>query len=82
MGLKNDLDQVLDLVDDFDWTLNEQCFEFNECDQLLPFVAAGKAVFGVEYVLNPTTFCPQANGMNFYWLKKNIALDAGRISCR
>jgi len=32
----------------FDWALNEQCFEFDECDLLDPFVAAGKAVFGVE----------------------------------
>ena len=82
VGLKNDLDQVPDLVDHFDWALNEQCFEYEECDLLLPFVAAGKAVFGVEYALPPAQFCAAANAMDFDWLKKNIELDAARISCR
>jgi len=45
VGLKNDLDQVPDLVGVFDWALNEQCFQFNECALLAPFINAGKAVF-------------------------------------
>lgn len=49
IGLKNDLDQVQALVDDFDFAVNEQCFEYDECELLRPFVAAGKAVFVVEY---------------------------------
>lgn len=82
IGLKNDLDQVNDLVDDFDWALNEQCFQYNECDTLLPFVQAGKAVFGVEYQGSTSSFCPQANAMNFDWMKKKLALDAWREPCR
>ncbi|WP_205623652.1 endo alpha-1,4 polygalactosaminidase [Desulfogranum japonicum] len=82
IGLKNDLDQVQDLVSYFDWALNEQCFQYDECDLLLPFVQAGKAVFGVEYSLSTTTFCSQANSMNFDWLKKNLSLDSWRVSCR
>ena len=82
VGLKKDLAQVTQLVDDFDWALNEQCFEFDECDRLLPFIAAGKAVFGVEYALDPTSFCATANSLNFDWLKKNIERDAERFSCR
>lgn len=82
VGLKNDLDQVPDLVEHFDWALNEQCFEYEECHLLLPFVAAGKAVFGVEYVVPAAEFCAQANAMDFDWLKKNIELDAERVSCR
>src|SRR3954470_2981305 len=31
IGLKNDIDQARDLVGDFDWALNEQCFQYNEC---------------------------------------------------
>lgn len=50
VGLKNDLDQLSDLVDDFDWALNEQCFQYNECDGYSVFIQAGKAVFGVEYL--------------------------------
>jgi hypothetical protein len=82
IGLKNDLDQIPDLVGDFDWALNEQCYEFNECDRLLPFVQAGKAVFGVEYSGDPALFCPQANAAGYSWLKKNLDLDAERFACQ
>ncbi len=82
VGLKNDLDQVQDLVGVFDWALNEQCFEYDECALLLPFINAGKAVFGIEYGAATSTFCPAANAMNFDTLKKNITLDAFRESCR
>lgn len=50
IGLKNDLSQASVLVDDFDWALNEECLAYDECDELDPFIAAGKAVFHVEYV--------------------------------
>lgn len=82
IGLKNDLDQVQDLQPLFDWALNEQCFEFEECEQLLPFIAAGKTVFGVSYSGDPEEVCPMANDLNFDWLFKNIELDAERLSCR
>jgi hypothetical protein len=81
VGLKNDLDQVGDLLPYFDWALNEECFSYDECDLLLPFVGADKAVFGVEYELAPAKFCPQANAMNYSFLKKNWDLDAWRIDC-
>ncbi len=82
IGLKNDLEQVPDLLPYFDWALDEQCFEYDECELLLPFIQAGKAVFGVEYGLEPEAFCPQANAMNFDWLIKHLELDAFRLSCR
>ena len=50
VGLKNDLAQVEDLLDWFDWALNEECVDFDECDLLAPFTSAGKAAFHVEYV--------------------------------
>jgi uncharacterized protein (TIGR03437 family) len=81
-GLKNDLDQVPDLLADFDWALNEQCFEYSECDPLKAFVAAGKAVFQVEYNLDTTRFCPQANAADFNSLRKKIDLDAWVTPCR
>ena len=82
VGLKNDIDQIPQLVSDFDWALNEQCFAYDECNKLLPFVEAGKAVFGVEYELQTSEFCAKANAMNFDFLKKNYDLDAARQSCR
>jgi len=82
VGLKNDMDQVTQLLPAFDWALNEQCFQYNECHLLVPFVQAGKAVFGVEYELEPAEFCLQAIAMNFDWLRKKWELDAWRRSCR
>jgi hypothetical protein len=49
VGLKNDLNQVPDLVDSFDFMVNEQCHVYNECDLLKPFIAAGKPVLNIEY---------------------------------
>jgi hypothetical protein len=82
VGLKNDLEQIQELLPYFDWALNEQCFQYEECEQLVPFIQSGKAVFGVEYELQPGDFCPQANAMNFDFLKKHIQLDAWRVACR
>ena len=41
MGLKNDLDQVPQLLPYFDWALNEECMAYDECDLLAPFIDAG-----------------------------------------
>lgn len=77
IGLKNDLEQISDLVEYFDWALNEQCFEYDECDLLLPFIEANKAVFGVEYVEESgdrQDYCPTANELGFSWLTKTLDL--------
>jgi hypothetical protein len=82
VALKNDVEQVNDLVTHFDFAINEQCFQYGECNRLLPFIQAGKAVFEVEYSLNTKQFCNQANALNFNALKKHLALDAYRQACR
>lgn len=48
-GLKNDLDQIPSLVDYFDFVVNEECLLYEECETLIPFINAGKAVFNIEY---------------------------------
>jgi hypothetical protein len=61
IGLKNvmtelDASQYATFVDAFDWVLNEQCFEYSECDVYTAkgsFLPAGKAVFDVEYNVAP-----------------------------
>lgn len=75
VGLKNDLDQIENLVAYYDWGLNEECFYFEECDLVLPFIEANKAVFGVEYEGDPADYCPQAIAMNLSWLTKTLDLD-------
>jgi len=49
VALKNDLEQVNDLVEIFDFSLNEQCHQYNECDMLKPFTDADKPIFNAEY---------------------------------
>ncbi len=66
----------------FDWALNEQCFQYQECALLNPFRNAGKAVMNIEYSLGVKKFCPAANAMNFNSLKKAPALKAPRKACR
>ena len=66
----------------FDFTLNEQCFQYHECGTLQAFIDAGKPVFNVEYKLDTGQFCPQANAMNFNSLKKKLSLGAWRVACR
>ncbi len=82
IGLKNDLGQVPDLVGDFDWALNEQCFQFHECGLLAPFVTAGKAVFQVEYKLARSEFCSKAKKRGFNSMKKHRGLGVWRRPCR
>lgn len=74
IGLKNDLAQIEDLVEYYDWALNEQCFYFEECELLLPFIKADKAVFGVEYEGDPADYCPLAVELGFSWLTKTLLL--------
>ena len=81
IGLKNDLGQVPQLVGVFDFAIDEQCFQYSECDRLTPFVKAGKAVFEVEYQLSNDQFCAQANAMGFSAMRKNTALDPSRWPC-
>jgi hypothetical protein len=70
IGLKNDLDQVIDLVDYFDFAINEQCLEYNECDVLTVFVNQGKPVFHVEYPKN-NIILDESESTNL-WQNKDI----------
>jgi hypothetical protein len=81
IGLKNDLRQVPELVEDFDFAINEQCVQYNECHILSPFIRAGKAVFHVEYGTPTAEFCPQTRALGFSSMSKDRILDAPRSPC-
>lgn len=81
VGLKNDLDQVDELVDDFDFAVNESCAEYDECDVLQPFVDAGKPVLHVEYDLTRTEFCTETTRMGFRSIRKPLDLTAEVEPC-
>jgi hypothetical protein len=69
-ALKNDLGQLAELLPWFDYAVNEQCFEFRECGGYAAWLAAGKAVFQVEYRLPRRRFCEEANAAGFGAIKK------------
>jgi hypothetical protein len=81
VGLKNDVHQVQDLVSEFDFHVSEQCYEHNECQLLLPFIAAGKPVFLAEYVLPLDGFCPMARAARISAIRKRTDLDSWRELC-
>jgi hypothetical protein len=75
-ALKNDIDQIPQLVGNFDYAINEQCDQYNECDTYDPFVAAGQAVFHAEY-----QSCPNPVPTGFSSILKHLDLDAYRVVC-
>lgn len=80
-GLKNDLPQIPELVADFDFAVNEQCAQYEECEELTPFVKAGKAVFHVEYELPVARFCAQSRRLKLSSLRKAYELGPWRQEC-
>ncbi|RVU85501.1 endo alpha-1,4 polygalactosaminidase [Leucothrix sargassi] len=89
IGLKNDLDQIEALVEYFDFAVNEQCFEYNECGRLAAFTAANKSVFSAEYKSEyfdnedaRKALCGQAQKLNFSTLVLLDELAGGKqFSC-
>ncbi len=84
IGLKNDPDQVQDLVSYFDWMTVESCLDEGWCDQTIPFIDADKPVFAIEYMDNGRTlirFCDQAASLSIDAILKHRSLDAWRGEC-
>ncbi len=81
IALKNDVDQIAALVDDFDLAINEECAAYNECGTLKPFISAGKAVLHAEYDLDPAKFCPTSATLKLSSIRKNLDLDAWLQTC-
>ncbi|KAH9208908.1 glycoside-hydrolase family GH114-domain-containing protein [Leptodontidium sp. 2 PMI_412] len=82
LGLKNDINQVKDLVGNFDFAVSEQSFQYGEYSFLVPFIQANKPVFEAEYSWKLTQFCLQAIKLNFSSIRKKNALDSYREACR
>lgn len=89
VGLKNDLNQIRQLVNYFDFAINEQCHQYDECDMLTPFIKLGKPVFNIEYKktyiddLNARKdLCTSSVAMNLRTLILPRSLNGSfRISC-
>ena len=87
IGLKNDEAQAADPVSHFDWAMTEDCFADEWCEEMEPFINAGKAVFAAEYTDQLTTnqflsqVCPQAEALNLDAILKHRDLDTWRQAC-
>ncbi len=86
VGLKNDLDQILELLEYYDFSVNEQCHEYDECEALLPFIQANKPVWNAEYkesyVADSSQICSAAQSLGLRTLVLPLDLnDEFRISC-
>lgn len=91
IGLKNAVDLIPDVVDDFDFAVNEECYHYKECGKLMPFVMAGKPVWNIEYP-DPDNIdeakalakkiCPSGSAKGFRSLVMPMALDDSfRVDC-
>ena len=81
IGLKNDLGQVEELADLFDFAVVEQCMEFDECELLLPFLDRDKPVFHAEYDLPTSAFCAEARRLGLSSIRKRLDLGPWRETC-
>ena len=84
IGLKNDPDQVADLLPYFDWGLTEDCFAEGWCEIMLPFIQMGKPVFAAEYTDSGGSIeqlCREAGQLNFSLILKDRELDPWQQTC-
>ncbi|MES2205645.1 MAG: endo alpha-1,4 polygalactosaminidase [Pseudomonadota bacterium] len=83
IGLKNDVDQISQLVNYFDFAVNEQCFQYSECDGYSSFIQQGKPVLNAEYQAYTSQICTTSNNMGLSTLFLPLMLnDTSRKSCR
>lgn len=70
------------LVAAFDGMLNEECWQYRECDDGLQlYVQAGKWVGEVEYKGKSVNFCPKLQSRGFMAMKKKLSLYDWREPC-
>ncbi len=88
VALKNDVDQVTDLISHFDFAVNEQCFEYDECGAYTAFTSQGKPVFNAEYASvyrtpgGQASLCKTAKSANVRTLVLPLKLDdTYRFAC-
>lgn len=94
IGLKNAGEIVPRLVNLMDFSVNEQCEQYNECKTFYPFIKKNKPVFHVEYPKGDQTnnnqnipddqkqeICNNASAKGFSTITKNINLDSWTEIC-
>lgn len=89
-GLKNAGDFLKEVVNDVDYSVNEECVYYQECDLYKPMIDANKPVFHIEYPDDkPKTplskfieeSCSDPDAAHFSTLVKKRDLDAWTRTC-
>jgi hypothetical protein len=85
IGQKNASDQVVDLVDVYDFAITEDYFFYNEAESMIPYIKKGKPVFAAEYTDLPgdfAEFCKKSRELHFSTILKNRGLDSWIQTCK
>jgi endo-alpha-1,4-polygalactosaminidase (GH114 family) len=94
VALKNAGNIVPTVIDIVEYSVQEQCIEFKNCEQFMPFIKANKPVFHVEYPKGDntnnnnlvatdtrTSICDDSAAAGFSTIIKNMNLDNFIESC-
>lgn len=75
IALKNAVELVPELVNDFDFVINESCYAYKECDIYRLFRQQGKAVFIAEYRSYSSNMCSKAAsaGYRLQFFKRSLS---------
>jgi hypothetical protein len=74
VGLKNTVEPLPQLVDSFDFAVNESCYAYKECDGYRLFHQQGKPVLIAEYRAYNSTMCDKAvtSGYRLKFCKRSL----------
>ncbi|MDQ6433404.1 endo alpha-1,4 polygalactosaminidase [Mesorhizobium sp. LHD-90] len=84
IGQKNLPELTEELVESLDFAVTESCFQDGWCEQMVPYVAAGKAVFDAEYLDRPLDLaaaCETAKALGLSMIAKDRDLTRTLRSC-
>jgi hypothetical protein len=94
IGLKNAGQIIESLIEKMQWSVNEQCVQYDECETFAPFIERGKPVFHVEYPKGDDVnndkdvpadvknkICDAPSAARFSTIIKNIDLDSWIQTC-
>lgn len=84
IGLKNNENQIEDLLSYYDWGIVENCYKDKFCDKFKLFVLANKTVWQIEYTNNNLNFhkiCNNSKKLSFNVIFKNHLLNSWRQIC-
>jgi endo-alpha-1,4-polygalactosaminidase (GH114 family) len=79
IGQKNASDQVVELVEVYDFAIIEDYFFYNDTAAMLPYIKAGKPVFAAEYTDlggDFESYCRKSEELKFSTILKNRGLDS------